>query len=100
MNAYIGLKMFNMIISINRDNENEDDRGRVLRFYLCFYVFMYFALEYYSKIFFTKIYFLSYLLVLWIPQILSNYFTKNRISMPLNCLFSFSINRVFLPVIL
>jgi hypothetical protein len=72
-------------------------RKKLIQFYFVFYIVMFFSLFYVMKFYFEKKYIFCAICLTWIPQIIFNCITKNRISMPgVNILLT-SINKMFLP---
>jgi hypothetical protein len=73
-------------------------RKKLIQFYFTFYIFMFFSLFYVLRFYFVKKWIFAAITVIWIPQILSNFYYNRRLSLPLMNIFLITLNRLIPPV--
>jgi hypothetical protein len=73
-------------------------RRKLVQFYFTFYVSMFVSLFYVLKFYFDKMWIFAAISVTWLPQIIKNVTSNNRLSMPLINIILFSVNRLVIPV--
>jgi len=74
-------------------------RRILLRLHVVIYLFIFVSIFFVLKFLFEKQYLFLAICLTWLPQIVYNVISKNRLSMPMINVILYTLNKLFLPVL-